>query len=134
MLAWVELPADVEANVSTARAMDELLERLGCGARMFLSGDARALLGGTLDAAGHPMEKSPAPVARLVRTRTADAHEINVDTPIVPIQVWQPLQAKRVRYFLKPSTQNTNATSRSQALPPGPRRTADTLAPQPGER
>jgi hypothetical protein len=134
MLAWVELPAEVEASLSTARAMDELLERLGCATRMFLTGDARALLGGTLDAAGHPMEKSPAPVARLVRTRTPDAHEINTDTPIVPIQVWQPLQAKRVRYFLKPSTQEANTTSRSQALPPGPRRTADTLAPQPGER
>jgi hypothetical protein len=123
MLAWVELPAGVDANTSSTRAMDALLERLGCQARMFLVGNARAFLGGTLDAAGHPMEKSPAPVARLVRSRAPDAHEIDVDTPIVPIQVWQPLQAKRVRYFLKP-----------QALPPGPRRTADTLAPQPGER
>jgi hypothetical protein len=135
MLDWVELPVGAEANASSARAMDTLLARLGCQARMFLAGDARALLGGTLDAAGRPMEKSPAPVARLVRARTPDAHEIDVDTPIVPIQVWQPLQAKRVRYFLKPSaTQTTNTTSRSPALPPGPRRTADTLAPQPGER
>jgi hypothetical protein len=40
---------------------------------------------------------------RLVRGAAPDAHPIFTDTPIVPIQVWQPLQAKRIRYFYKPA-------------------------------
>ncbi len=103
MLAWVELSSDVTPDATTASAMDTVLQRMGCSTRFGLSGDARALLGGTFDAAGHPLANPPPAVARLVRVRAPDAHPVFEDTPIVPIQVWQPLQAKRVRYFFKPT-------------------------------
>jgi hypothetical protein len=101
-LDWVELAAGTTADASTASAMDALLERLGCTARIAMLGDARALLGGDLDLAGNEVPQPPPAVARLVRSQAPDAHPIFLDTPIVPVQVWQPLQAKRVRYFYKP--------------------------------
>ena len=107
MLVWVELPSEMHASGATAAALDALLARLGCGARMAVPGRAQALLGGALDAAGTPMSTTLAPGAptvRLVRAQAPDAHPIFTDTPIVPIQVWQPLQMKRVRYFYKPTT------------------------------
>jgi hypothetical protein len=108
MLVWVELPPGVRPDPSASAAMDAVLSRLGCSARMLLPGDARALLGGALDAAGGPVApslRSPPGTfltSRLVRAAAPDAHPIFVDTPIVPIAVWQPLQAKRVRYFYEP--------------------------------
>src|SRR5208282_866100 len=84
-----------------------------------LLGDARALLGGNLDAAASPMADPPPALARLVRIRAPDAHPIFTDTPLVPIQVWQPLQAKRVRYFFKPAPQApASAVSSSTGSPP----------------
>jgi hypothetical protein len=103
MLVWVELQPDVHADGATAAALDALLARLGCGARMAVPGRAQALLGGALDAAGNAVASPPFPTVRLVRASSPDAHPIFTDTPIVPIQVWQPLQMKRVRYFYKPT-------------------------------
>jgi hypothetical protein len=102
MFAWVELPPEARADSSTAEAMDEVLGRLGCTARMAIPGRAEALLGGALDAAGDPVVAPDLATARLVRGTAPDAHPIFADTPIVSIQVWQPLQSKRVRYFYKP--------------------------------
>ena len=91
--------------------MDALLARLGCSSRMAVPGRAAAWLGGgagALDASGEPLALAvgravgSVPAVRLVRATAPDAHPIFADTPIVPIQVWQPLQAKRVRYFYKP--------------------------------
>ena len=108
MLVWVELPPDVHPDGSTAEALDGVLDRIGCSARMAVPGKAEALLGGALDAAGDPVPSKPEPgAARLVRAQVPDAHPIFADTPIVPIQVWQPLQARRVRYFYKPPPKPT---------------------------
>jgi hypothetical protein len=102
MLLWVEVPPAAAADRATDQAMDSFLERLGCSTRMFVDGNARALPGGNRDAAGNLLPQPPEPaVARLVRAKAPAAHAAFEDTPIVPIQVWQPLQAKRVRYFLK---------------------------------
>ncbi len=101
MLVWVELEPDVHADSATAATLDALLARLRCGARMAVPGRAQALLGGALDAAGTAVASPPSPTVRLVRASPPDAHPIFTDTPIVPIQVWQPLQMKRVRYFYK---------------------------------
>ncbi len=81
-----------------------------------LVGDARAMLGGTLDAGGEPLPTAVAPSVRLVRVRSPDAHSIFPDTPIVPASVWQPLQAKRVRYFYKPPP-TTSASAAPSATP-----------------
>jgi len=102
-LVWAEIGPG-HAPEAAASALDALLERLGCSARMAVTGDSHAFLGGDLDVAGDAVAQPPPAVARLVRARAPDAHPIFLDTPIVPIRVWQPLQAKRIRYFYKPAT------------------------------
>jgi len=115
VLVWVELPPEARADSAIATAMDALLERLGCSTRMAVVGEAHALPGGTLDVAGDPIPRPPPVTVRFSRSRAPDAHAIFEDTPIVPIRVWQPLQAKRVRYFYKPPP-----SSSAQAVPPSP--------------
>jgi hypothetical protein len=120
MLVWVELPADVHPDAQTALAMDALLERLGCSTRLAVPGDARALLGGSLDAAGNPFAaaREPGAAARLVRATAPGAHPLFETTPIVPISVWQPLQGKRVRYFYKPPPPASASAAPSAAPAP----------------
>jgi hypothetical protein len=118
MLVWMELSPDVRTvDAQTASAMDARLERLGCSTRMSLPGDARALLGGSLDVSGAPVTNTDAaPLgSRLVRAHPAAAHALFDGTPIVPIQVWQPLQAKRIRYFYKPTPPPSSTPSPSAA-------------------
>jgi hypothetical protein len=127
MLAWVEVPAGTTPDEGTTRAMDALLARMGCSTRMLVGGGARALLGGSLDASGAPAVplsrgSQAESTARLVRDRGPDAHSIFLDTPIVTPQVWQPLQAKRVRYFYKPAPP---ASASASAPPTSPATTAD---------
>jgi hypothetical protein len=130
MLAWVELPADVHANARSAAAMDEMLRRLGCSARIAVPGDSRALIGGTLDA-DRSAPQAPVTV-RLVRGRAPDAHRIFEETPVVATEVWQPLQAKRVRYFARPPTSTARASKRDPAPLEG---TVDsTLSPEESSR
>lgn len=118
MLAWIELPDGTAGDVTTSAAMDAALQRMGCSVRMAVP-NARVLLGGTLDVAGNPIHGDvPALVSRLVRARAPDAHTIFEQTPIVPLQVWQPLQKKRVRYFYKPSPRPGAASG----APPPPTR------------
>jgi hypothetical protein len=104
MLVWVELPPEAQADAATATAMDAALGRLGCSARVILPGESRAVLGDSLDSAGDsiPTRRLPTASVHLARSNAPDAHSIFPDTPIVPISVWQPLQAKRVRYFPPP--------------------------------
>ena len=121
MLVWVELPPDAKPDAQTTAAMDALLEKLGCSARVALAGDARALLGGSLDAAGNPLAAAPPPtVLRFVRARAPDAHAFFESTPLVDIEVWRPLQAKRVRYFYKPTPSASAAAPASGAAPSAP--------------
>jgi hypothetical protein len=103
MLDWIELPPDLAPSAVTAKAMDALLARAGCSSRMLVTGDSRALLGGTLDLAAQPFEAAiGATAARLVRGAAPGAH-LAFDTPVVPPAVWQPLQSQRVRYFRRPA-------------------------------
>jgi hypothetical protein len=119
MMVWVELsPDSYDADVQTARELDGLLERLGCSSRMLLPGDARALIGGEFDLAGTALPDTGAPIgSRLVRARAPDAHTIFDATPIVPLQVWQPLQAKRIRYFYKPTATSSSPSSAPATRP-----------------
>ncbi|HXX66492.1 MAG TPA: hypothetical protein VEK07_04900 [Polyangiaceae bacterium] len=117
-LVWIELPDGAAADGKTLAAMDAALRRLGCSARMAIPGGAHAILGGTREVSGSPVtEGAPLLVSRLVRARAPDAHSIFGDTPIVPIQVWQPLQKKRVRYFYKPPASAT-ASAAIGTVPP----------------
>jgi hypothetical protein len=118
MLVWVELWPDARADSETARVLDTFLDRLGCSSRMLLPGDARALLGGAVDVTGAPLPDDMPPIgSRLVHARAPDAHSIFDATPIVPIQVWQPLQAKRVRYLYKPTPVSSSASGASPTQP-----------------
>ncbi len=111
MLDWVELAPDVPASAAAAKAMDALLARAGCSSRMLVTGDSHALLGGTLDLTGQPIEAAiGATAGRLVRDAAPGA-ELAFDTPVVPPAIWQPLQAQRVRYFRKPGKKAAPASS-----------------------
>ena len=59
MLVWVPLPPDMRADAASAAAMDAVLSRAGCGARMAVQGRAQALLGPALDGGGQPPLTSP---------------------------------------------------------------------------
>ena len=131
VLVWVELPPEGgsrgtgDANL---RAMAGLLDHAGCSARMALPGDARALLGGSLDLSGSaPSTSAAVPIgSRLVRARAPDAHPIFESTPIVPIGVWQPLQAKRVRYKAPPVVSaGPSASPAAPSASPGIARASD---------
>lgn len=116
MLVWIELPPDARIDSQTAKTMDAWLSRLGCSARMSLPGDARALVGGSIELSGISVADAMPPIGgRLVRGHAPDAHATFDGTPIVPIQMWQPLQAKRVRYFLTPSPSPSSPSSGSSA-------------------
>ena len=120
MLAWVELPEGVPASAETARAMDAVLARMGCTERLMVAGSTRALLGDSLDVTGAPLAgRLPTAAVRLVRDRAPDAHPMFTDTPIVPPQVWQPLQSKRVRYFYKPAPAPSASPSAAPSSPAG---------------
>ncbi len=137
ILAWVEVPPDSSPDASTGAAMDALLQQLGCSQRIFFNGESEAFVGGTVEAVVGATGRPLPIVARLVRTEAPGAHATFIDTPIVPIQVWQPLQAKRVRYFLKPVlTQSGNAPAAPSASSvAGARvRPADPLAREPTRR
>jgi hypothetical protein len=120
MLVWVEVAPQAKADARTATTLDELLERLGCSTRMVVT-DARVLLGGTLDVAGSPAAAPSAGEVRLVRAQGPDAHPFATPTPLVDIEVWRPLQAKRVRYFYKPSPSSSSSplTSTASGSPAG---------------
>jgi hypothetical protein len=120
MLVWVESATHAKGEPRITAAMDALLERLGCSTRMSVV-DARALLGGSLDIAATPVA-APSDATRLVRARAPDAHPFATQTPLVDIEVWRPLQAKRVRYFYKPTPAPSSAppsASSTAASSPG---------------
>lgn len=114
MLAWIEIAPDVPRDKATADALDAMLTRMGCSIRLAIP-DGRALLGGAQDLSGEPTTP-PAEglAARLVRNEAPSAKKV-FDTPIVSPNVWQPLQAQRVRYFKKPSKPNPSAAASGAA-------------------
>jgi hypothetical protein len=118
MLAWVELPPEAKPDAQTASAMDSLLEKLGCSSRIAVGADARAMLGGSLDAAGATAAPGTPATVRFVRAKAPDAHPFFETTPLVDIEVWRPLQAKRVRYFYKPVPAASGSASASGAASP----------------
>jgi hypothetical protein len=121
MLVWIELSPQDHADAQTAAAIDSLLQRLGCSTRVAFAGTPRVLLGGSLDATGAPSAPAPSPsppAVRFERIPGPDAHTVFADTPLVPIQVWRPLQAKRVRYFYKPVSSASASASANAEHPP----------------
>ncbi len=101
LLDWVELAPEARADAGTAAAMDALLAKMGCSARLLVGAEGRAVLGGGLDLSGAPVTLPSSPSARLVRSQPPGAKSYFESTPLVPPTVWQPLQAQRIRYFPK---------------------------------
>ena len=101
MLLWIELPDGVRPDEATRAAMIRVLDAIGCHTRAAVDGSARALLGGTLDAAGDAVPAPTGSVTRLVRV-THPAVRMYFDTPFVGPGTWQPLQMQRIRYFNRP--------------------------------
>jgi hypothetical protein len=124
MLQWMELAPGASPSAESARAMTSLLAQLGCSTKMWLVRGTRVSLGGSLDAAAQPSTVPP-PDALLVRADAPGAHPTFADTPVVGPEVWQNLQAQRVRYFKKPEpaasgSSASSAPSPSGATPPTP--------------
>jgi hypothetical protein len=125
MLTWVELPAEAIADAKSAAMLLAMLDKMGCSQRMLVGGPQRALLGGTLDIAGAPATGVTTPTARLVRGRAPGAHAMFEDTALVPFNVWQPMQAARVKMSAKtapppPKAPTPSSTAQSNAPPPKP--------------
>jgi len=121
ILDWVELPPGARGGASSAASMDALLLRLGCGVRLLLGADARAILGGVQDLGGNSGTLPSSPSTRLVRSTPPSARPYFETTPVVPPSIWQPLQSRRVRYFPKlPHTASTTGSASVESNAPTP--------------
>jgi len=99
MLIYAEATAAADAGSQ----VDALLERLGCSRRIMMAHSLSPSLGGTTAMEGATARPSGGATVRLVRKEAKGATTIFDDTPVVPPEVWMPLQMRRVRYFRKPS-------------------------------
>jgi hypothetical protein len=96
--------APQQPNPADAKVLDALLKKLGCSTRLSLAQPLPLALGGDSDLGGKAVHSpSGAGAVRLVRTEAAGGRRMFEDTPIVPFDVWYPLQQKRIRYFKKPA-------------------------------
>jgi hypothetical protein len=107
MLVYVELaPPPAAPTAADAKLLDDLLGRLGCGLRLPLAKPLAVALGGDTDLAGTAVRAPVAPGAvRLARATLPGGRRMFEDTPVVPFNVWYPLQQQRIRYFKKPAGQ-----------------------------
>ncbi|HMI88976.1 MAG TPA: hypothetical protein VK550_33085 [Polyangiaceae bacterium] len=118
MLLYIESDAP-----DAGGALDRLLGNLGCSSKMLLAHSLGPALGGTTSLDGTPVAPADTASVRLVRHAAPGAKSIFEDTPVVPPEVWQPLQMRRIRYFKKPAPTSAPSTSGSPASPlgaPGP--------------
>lgn len=90
------------ADAPAGAALRTLLQQLGCSQVLIPPKTLDLRLGGSLDLGGE-LAKTPltGPVVTLERAQAPAARELFPGTPVVDPSVWQPLQARRVRYFGK---------------------------------
>jgi len=100
MLVFVEVSTQRDAT-RDGELIDQVLDGIGAKPRLYLSKPLSLSLGGDRDLAGRSAPAGPGAV-RLVRRSPPGVTRIFPDTPVVPVNTWYPLQAKRVRYFPKP--------------------------------
>lgn len=96
MIVYVEADA---APAPSGAALDAVLTRLRCTARLWLAEPLSPLLGGMMNLAGSSAKPSGGASVKLVRATGPSGKSIFEDTPILPLAQWQPLQMKRIRYF-----------------------------------
>ena len=128
MLVWVELPPDASAgrpdrrgDGRPARARSAARRGWPCRATPARCSAARSTSRGEA-AVARPAAARP---SRLVRAQRPTPTRLPATRPSSPSQVWQPLQAKRIRYFYKPTPQPPR---RPRAAPASPQRSRGTPA------
>lgn len=106
MLLYAELATSGPPPADAAKKLDELLAHAGASSRVLLAKPLALALGGDTDLTGAAVHPPTTPTAvRLVRIEAPGAKRIHEATPVVPLTTWFPLQAKRIRYFKKPKTE-----------------------------
>lgn len=113
MLLYAEIsPAPAQASAADGKKLDDLLAHAGASARLFLAKPLAMALGGDTDLAGAAVHPPQGPTAvRLLRVDAPGGRRFMEQTPIVPFNTWYPLQAKRIRYFKKPKSEEPAAGS-----------------------
>ena len=111
MLFYVELEVPpAQPSAADGKMLSEMLKRLGCSSRLLLTRPFAVALGGDTDLAGTAVRSPSGPTSvRLSRVPGAGARRMFEDTPVVPLDVWYPLQQKRIRYFKKPQAETPTA-------------------------
>jgi hypothetical protein len=109
-----------------AQVLERVLGRLGCSSRLMLPHALHPALAGSHLLSGAPAPLVEGATVRLVRGEGPGARSIFEDTPVVPLEVWYPLQQKRIRYFKKPATPAASAKPGEDRVIP-----ATTPAPSP---
>ncbi|MBX3181426.1 MAG: hypothetical protein KIT72_13880 [Polyangiaceae bacterium] len=97
MLYYGEVEADLSGEVLKAA-----FEDLGCTGAVLFEEPLGVAIGGDRDLKGQAVQRVRGG-ARLTRRPTPGGKRIFEDTPVVEVKEWYPLQAKRVRYFRKPT-------------------------------
>lgn len=106
MLLYAELSTAGPPPPDAAKKLDELLANAGASSRVLLAKPLALALGGDTDLSGAAVHPPSTPTSvRLVRVDAPGAKRFHEATPIVPLSTWYPLQAKRIRYFKKPKTE-----------------------------
>jgi len=114
-LLYAELPDDTKGQ-DTGRLLADLLRAAGCSALTLLPEASGVALGGDRDLDGQPA-RAAGSGTRLVRAAGPGARRIFRETPVVPLTVWYPLQAKRIRYFPKPKSEESGDAGSEAAAP-----------------
>jgi hypothetical protein len=100
MLVYIEVEGDEQALTSE---LSQVLVNLGCTRWITMAQRLPMALGGDTNlqqqAVRLPDSRSR---TTLLRKPGPGARRIFLDTPIVPLKEWHPLQARRIRYFKKP--------------------------------
>lgn len=107
MLLYLEVSTGRDA-ARDGELIDDVLKGLGTKHTLYLSKPLGLALGGDRDLRGRSLPADPTAL-RLVRRPPPGATRIFPETPVVPVNVWYPLQAKRVRYFPKPKKDESEA-------------------------
>lgn len=99
MLVYVEIEGDAP---TAAKDVVKLLQELGCNQWITLTQRLALALGGDTNLSEQAV-RLPESASRttLYRKPGAGVRRIFLDTPIVPLKEWHPLQARRIRYFKK---------------------------------
>ncbi len=107
MLVYAELtPPPAAPTPADAKALDDLLQRLGASTRLPLAKPLALALGGDTDVGGGAVRApSGGSAVRLVRAAPPGGRRFFEDTPVVPFNVWYTLQQQRIRYFKKAAGQ-----------------------------